>query len=198
MKKETKGLFAEIIRKIPGPSFFVAILLLALYYAGIGIFDSPVEFALSVVFLGIVPALSYPICHAKPQLMKGGRNTQRELEIILSLAGSASIWIVGLIMGYNDKLMLILTIYFFTAILLAASNELLHVGTSSYACCITASIIISCIFLGSASFVVGLILYAAIIWVSVHTERHSKEEYILGLAVCVIACAPAKLFCLMI
>lgn len=198
MKKETKGRFTEIIRMIPVPTVLVAILLLAIYYAGIGIFDSPVELALSVVFLGIVPALSYPICHAEPQLMKGGRNTQRELEIILSLVGSASIWIVGLIMGYNDKLMLILTIYFFAAILLALANELLHVGTSSYACCITAPIIMSCIFLGAASSIIGLILYAAIILVSVHTERHSKEEYILGLAVCVIACAPAKLFCLMI
>lgn len=42
----------------------------------------------------------------------------------------------------------------------------------------------------------GLMLYVTIICASVYTDRHSKEEYILGLAVCTIAYAPAKLFCL--
>lgn len=69
MKKETKGRFTEIIRMIPVPTVLVAILLLALYFADIGVSNSPLELALSVVFLGIVPALSYPICHAAPQIM---------------------------------------------------------------------------------------------------------------------------------
>lgn len=73
--------------------------------------------------------------------------------------------------------MLILTIYFFAAILLAASNELLHVGTSCHALCITLPIIISCIFFGAAGVIVGLMLYVTIICASVYTDRHSKEEY---------------------
>lgn len=198
MKNETKEVLANVIMKICASPVLAAVLLFALYLVDIGVFNSPLELALSVLLLGIVPALSYPICHAAPQIEKCGRNTQRELEIILSLVGGASIWIVGVIIGCNNKLMIILTIYLFAAILLAASNELLHVGTSSHALCITVPIIISCIFLGTAGIIVGLILYATIIWASVYTDRHSKEEYILGFAVCVIACAPAKLFCLMI
>lgn len=198
MKKETKEALAKIIRTVSAPPVLAAGLLFALYFADIGLFDSPIELALSLVFLGIVPALSYPVCRAKPQILKGGRNTQRELEIVLLLIGSAAIWIVGLVMDYNDKLMLMLTVCFFSSVLLAVSNELLHVGTSSYALCITAPIVISCIFLGAKSLAVGLIIYAAIIWASVYTERHIKEEYILGFSICALACAPAKLFCLMI
>lgn len=198
MKNETKEVFANIIRKISASPVLVTILLLALYFADKGILNSPLELALSVVFLGIVPALSYPICHAAPQIEKCGRNTQRELEIMLLLVGCASIWIAGVIIGCNNKLMLILTIYLFAAIMLAASNELLHVGTSSHALCITVPIIISCIFFGAAGAIAGLMLYAAIIWSSAYSDRHPKEEYILGLAICAIACAPAKLFCLML
>lgn len=196
MKNGTKEVLANIIRKICASPVLAAILLFALYFADIGVFNSPLELALSVLLLGIVPALSYPICHVAPQIEKYGRNTQRELEIILSLVGGALAWIVGVIIGCNNKLMLILTIYLFAAILLAVSNELLHVVTSSHALCITLPIIISCIFFGVAGVIVGLILYSAIIWASVYTDRHSKEEYILGLAVCTIACAPAKLFLL--
>lgn len=198
MKNETKEVLANTIRKICASPVLAAILLFALYFADIGVFNTPLELALSVLLLGIVPALSYPICRAAPQIEKFGRNTQRELEILLSLVGCASIWIAGVIIGCNNKLMLILTIYLFAAILLAVSNELLHVGTSSHALCITLPIIISCIFFGVASVIVGLILYSAIIWASVYSDRHPKEEYILGLAICAIACAPAKLFCLML
>lgn len=80
---------ANIIRKICASPVLAAILLFALYFSDIGVFNTPLELVLSVLLLGIVPALSYPICRAVPQIEKFGRNTQRELEILLSLVGGA-------------------------------------------------------------------------------------------------------------
>ncbi|MDO4815745.1 MAG: hypothetical protein Q4A83_03965 [Bacillota bacterium] len=195
MKKQ--AVFAEIIRRISQPPVLTAIVLFTLYYSDSGIFSSAYELVLAIVCLAIVPALSYPICRLRPQILKSGHNTRRQLEIILSLTGCAAIWLIGFAEDFGNKLMLILTVYFFTFVLLAAANELLHVGTSSYACCVTVPIIVSGFFFGAASIAICLLLYMAIVWASVYTERHTKAEYVLGLAVCAAACLPSGLLYLM-
>ena len=86
---EKKEIFAKMVRTVFVPPVMVTALILVLLAARKGVISSGAETAAAILFLGIVPVLAYPAQRFMPCYKDAGREGQRKLACLFSLAGYA-------------------------------------------------------------------------------------------------------------
>ncbi|MBR2832385.1 MAG: hypothetical protein IKE57_05620 [Oscillospiraceae bacterium] len=186
---------AAVIRKISVPPVMAALLVAVLAAFRRNVVSTWSDLLLSLLFLSLLPAAAYPLSELIPSVRRRGREGQRDLAFVLSLASYTAAWCLGILGGMSGGLAMICTVYFFSVLILLLFNKALGLRASGHACSVTGPIIMACVYFGGWGALAGLPLYAAIFWASLHSGRHTAKELLLGTAACEAAYLLALGFC---
>lgn len=175
-----KQTIAKIIRTITVPPVQVTALLLLLFFLRREIFLTPLHLLFALLFLMVIPVLAYPLSVLLPRVRATGREGQRKLAFVMSLAGYTGGVIYGLAASVDSQLMLIFWTYFISVAVLIFFNRLLKRRASGHACSITGPLIAAVYFIGWPTLIPCILLFAAIIWSSLCLKRHTVSELVWG------------------
>lgn len=161
-------------------------LLLLVWFNGQAI-ASVGELVASFVFLVIIPAAAYPVSLAIPGLRKGGRETQRSLAFRFAGLGYAAAVMYGVVCHKSQGLNFIYLSYLFSVLLLAVVNHFSRTKASGHACSVISPAVIVCYYYKLFGAVIGAAVYAAVLWSSLVSKRHTVGEFLLGTVLCIAA-----------
>ena len=194
MMKENKILakVAKIIRVVTVPPVMVTTLIITLSVSDVNVFTSTAQSVISVVLLGLLPVLAYPVSYAVPALRKKGRDAQRDLAIYFSVVGYTAAVIYGHVAHVSSGLLMIYYGYFISVILIALA-KLLKVKASGHACSVSGPIAYIAYFMGLGGIISGVALWGLILFASLYLKRHTLSEFLAGTAICILAFASSWL-----
>lgn len=141
---------AKMIRIVTTPPILITALILILSISRDDIFRGMGEILMSILLLGMVPVLAYPLQRILPGWKEGGREGQRNLAFVLNLAGYMSALILGYLSGAGKNLKLIDITYFLSVVILTAFNKFIHIRASGHACGVTGPLLLLLYFTGWA------------------------------------------------
>lgn len=190
MKKEK---IAKGIRVLSVPPVMVSVMILILARVRGEIFRNTDEIIVTLLLLGIVPVLAYPMQHFIKGLRKQGREGQRKLAFVCSLIGYTAAFLWSLGTGVMSQLRLICNTYFFSVVLLTFCNKVLHFRASGHACSFTGPLLLLIYFVGYQVILPCVAAAALILWSSLYMKRHTAKELLGGMGVCVVAFTLAML-----
>lgn len=177
---------AKVIRIVTVPPVMILALLITLYSLGKEIFAGKTDMIVAVVGLVILPLAAYPVHRFIPELHDGGREKQRKLAFIFSLAGYVLCFVYAFFYGTVRIKQIFLT-YFTTVVILTIFNRLFGIRASGH----TASSISPCVFVFSFGYVFAGILFAILfcmsVWASLYLKRHKAVDVAMGVTSFVIA-----------
>ena len=139
---KAKQTVAKGIRVLSVPPVMVTALLLFLNIWKPYFFRTWREIFICILLLGIVPALAYPMQKILPRWKKEGREGQRKLAFLFSLAGYTVSFLWSLTSGVGKEIQLICTTYFLSVLLLTVCNKGLHFRASGHACSVTGPLLL--------------------------------------------------------
>lgn len=171
---------AETIRIATAPPVLISLTLVLFWLLDLEVFASAGELCVGILFLGVFPALAYPIQALVPKLKEKGRDGQRKLAFILSLAGYALGAIAGIAGMATQKMLLVYVSYLASVAILTIVNKCLHEKASGHACSTTGSLCFAVLYIGPACIIPCLAIYAAMAWSSVVLKRHSPRNIATG------------------
>lgn len=183
---------AKMIRIVTTPPILITALILILSMSRDDIFQGMGEILMSILLLGMVPVLAYPLQRILPGWKEGGREGQRNLAFVLNLAGYMSALILGYLSGAGKNLKLIDITYFLSVVILTAFNKFIHIRASGHACGVTGPLLLLLYFTGWAALIPCLAMAAAIVWSSLELKRHTIQELAYGAGTCLIAFFSAR------
>ena len=186
-KKSWYLTLAHAVRVVCVPPVMVGILLVLLYTLRDDVFSTPVEFAVSLLGLTVLPILAYPVSMVVPALRKKGREGQRSLAMYFSTVGYVGVFIYGLVAHVGTGLMHIYAGYLFSGVIILVGNKVFKVRISGHACSVSGPTVYSAYFLGVWGIVVGVLCWFAILWASLVMKRHTFREFILGTLTCLFS-----------
>lgn len=186
-KKPAYMTLARIVRIVSVPPVMVGILLALLYCLRDDVFATPVEMAISMLGLTVLPLLAYPASVCIPAFRKKGREGQRSLAMYFSAVGYVAVFVYGLLAGVGTGLMHIYAGYLFSVLIILVANKLLHVRVSGHACSVSGPLVYSGYFLGVWGIVVGALCWGVILWASLVMKRHTLKEFLLGTLTCLVS-----------
>lgn len=178
---------AKIIRILTVPPILAAAMIVLLHHHRPDIFHSAADYAAALVGLSFLPILAYPICAVIPRLRERGREGQRNLAFIGTLAGYTLVFLYGECSGAGPELCFIFRTYFVAAVLLTFVNRLLKVRASGHGCSVTAPALFLCHYVGWTALPICVLLIAASFWGSLALKRHRPTELIGGASVCAVS-----------
>lgn len=184
MEKEK---LAKMIRIVTIPPILVFTLITILSIRNEGVFHNTAEIVVTFIMLGMVPILAYPLQKILPSFREKGRNGQRYLAFILSIAGYAGAWVYGYLFQVNHALKLLYNTYFMSVILLAVLNKIFRLRASGHACSITAPIVFVTYFVNWVWALPYVVLAAGSIWASYYLKRHTKRDIAFGIGICLLS-----------
>jgi hypothetical protein len=170
---------AKIIRVATVVPVIALALLLILYFARPDIFNGPLRFALSIVFLVGLPLLAYPLQPVVPKFKDMGREGQRSLAMVAANLGYIAGIVFALFSDSSRDLLIIYLTYFLSGLLIVLFNKVLKLRASGHACGIVGPLVSLVYFCGPVA-LWGVIVLAAAWWASVTMKRHTHTELILG------------------
>ncbi len=178
---------ATVIRIVTVPPVMVLVLLLLLFFRDVGIFSGLYKLLLSVLFLTVVPSLAYPLSGLLPKYRGKGREGQRNLALILNLAGYAGAVLYGFAAGASRGLLFIFLFYLMSVLVLILFNKVVGIRASGHACSLAGPLLLFIYFIGSASILPCALLFGAILWSSLILKRHTLKELCFGALSAVLA-----------
>lgn len=170
--------FYKIIRVITIPPIMAAALFILL--GAYGIMD-PIDSILGIIFIGILPVLSYPLQKFIPYYKEKGRDGQRNLAIIFSVVG----YVVGCILAliFNAPINTVVFIYLdylISGALIALFNKLFHLKASGHACGIVGPVAMLAYFGLYVPAAIGAILTVLVYVSSIGMKRHTFLQLVGG------------------
>lgn len=177
---------AYVLRVIAIPPVMATILILLVWFNGQTI-TSVHELIASFVFLVVIPVAAYPVSFAIPKLRKGGRTAQRNLAFWFAGFGYVAAVIYGITGHKSQGLNFIYLTYLLSVLLLAIVNRFSKTRASGHACSVIWPVIIGCYYYKGIGAVIGISIYAAVLWCSLKTKRHTVSEFLLGNFICIAA-----------
>lgn len=177
---EKKEIFAKIVRTVFVPPVMVTALILVLLVARKGVISSGAETAAAILFLGIVPVLAYPAQHFMPCYKDAGREGQRKLAFLFSLAGYALALASGIVLRSGRGMMLVFFTYFISVLLLTFCNAVLKIRASGHMCSITGPMALLAWFFDWKVLIPCILLFILVAWSSVLLKRHTVQEIVFG------------------
>lgn len=182
----------KIIRVATVPPIMASALFIILgAYRTLGLVDT----LLGILFLGILPILSYPLQRFIPYYKDKGREGQRNLAIIFSVVGYILGCVLALIFDAPlNTVVFIYLDYLISGVLIAVFNKLFHLKASGHACGIVgpvAMLIYWGLYIPAA---VGAVLTVFVFISSIKMKRHTFLQLVGGSAITVSALLFLSLF----
>ncbi len=171
---------AKTLRVVTIPPLLVATMLTLLYIFLPSIFKSPVDFAMAIVSLAVIPTLAYPLQRVIPKYKDGGREAQRKLAFIFSPIGYLTGFLYAMIANVTIELKFIFGTYLASVIVLLVFNKLLHFKASGHACGVFGPLIHTVYFLGFSWLIPCVLAVWGVVWSSLYLMRHTKKELFWG------------------
>ncbi len=191
-----KFILAKAVRVVTIPPVMALLLLVLVKNLSIiTVFKSFNDFALSVLFLAIVPFAAYPVSYAISDIHQKGREGQRDLAFLFNLAGYTLALGYGALGNVTESLMLIYSTYFLSALVLTVFNKVLKIRASGHACCVSGPIVMLIYFVGPVCILPCAIVYTLVVWASVKLERHTAKELFYGAFCAAISFCISAFFC---
>ena len=168
----------KIIRVATVPPIMASVLFIVLGAYGIlGWIDT----LLGILFLGILPILSYPLQRFIPYYKDKGREGQRSLAIVFSVAG----YILGCVLAliFQAPLNTVLFIYLdylISGVLIAIFNKLLHLKASGHACGIVGPVAMLAYWGLYIPAAIGAVLTVFVFISSIKMKRHTFLQLVGG------------------
>ena len=186
MRELTKEKFSKIIRIITIPPVLVSALFIIIYFKRPDVITSLRDLLLSILFLGIIPFLAYPVVSLIPNV-KDIRGTQRKLAFVLNILGYILAFVYGFIFKVAIDLKLIYSTYLISVILLTFINLVLKTKASGHATSMAGPLYLL-IYLKLYFFLVIFIVSYILVFISsILLKRHTVKEFMIGTLVPVVA-----------
>lgn len=174
---------AKVFRIATVPPILVSTLLLLLYFSDRGIINTVPELLLGIIFLALIPAAAYPLSSLLPQLKALGRNGQRRLAFVTSIAG----YVLGVVYASTSDISIeyktLFVTYLASVIILTFFNKIIKVRASGHACGSFGPMLPAIYFLGWPWLFPCAALCAGVVWSSLRLGRHTKRDLFFG-AIC--------------
>ncbi|MBE6685006.1 MAG: hypothetical protein E7592_05090 [Ruminococcaceae bacterium] len=182
----------KMIRVATVPPIMASALFIILgVYKTLGLVDT----LLGILFLGILPILSYPLQRFIPYYKDKGREGQRNLAIIFSVVGYILGCVLALIFDAPlNTVVFIYLDYLISGVLIAIFNKLFHLKASGHACGIVgpiAMLIYWGLYIPAA---VGAVLTVFVFISSIKMKRHTFLQLLGGSAITISALLLLSLF----
>ena len=172
---------AKSIRVVSIPPITAILLILILTLLRCNIFFTIYDIFIPIVFLGIVPALAYPLQKIVPKYEKLKREGQRNLAFICSLIGYTVTFVWSLLSKVHQSILLICCTYFLSTVLLTIFNKFLNIRASGHSCSVTGPLIFM-VYLIDWKLIFPCLIYGwFVIWSSLYLKRHTKKELLTGI-----------------
>lgn len=177
------NVFYKIIRIATIPPIMTAALFIILGFYGI---MNWLDSLLGILFIGVLPVLSYPLQRFIPYYKDKGRDGQRNLAIVFSVAG----YIIGCLLALIFKapvntVVFIYLDYLLSGILIALFNKLFHLKASGHACGIVGPIAMMAYFGLYIPAIIGAVLTVFVFISSIGLKRHTLLQLLGGSAITV-------------
>lgn len=178
---------AKLIRIVTVPPVLVIFMFTVLYSADSSIFHGIKELGISLLFLAVFPILAYPLQRVLKKWKDKGREGQRTLAFICSIAGYLCAVFYGIFFRVSDQLLMIYFTYLLSVFLLTVLNKIFKVRASGHACSIVAPFLILTNW-GSAIWgMICLVIAGLSFWASVRLKRHLPSDLLFGSMVCLLS-----------
>lgn len=170
---------SKIIRILTIAPIIAAVMLTIIYLTRPEQIGGAINFIMSLLFLTVLPAISYPLQPIMPYFKHQGREGQRNLAIIAANIG----YIAGIIYAFAaqtpQELLIIFLTYFLSGLLIVLFNKALKIRASGHACGIAGPIAILIYFVSPWA-LLGIVVLAAAWWASLAMKRHASKELVIG------------------
>lgn len=181
-----KESIAKVIRVISVPPVMITLLIIILYFGKNEYFRNPQELFVSIVLLGFIPVLAYPLQRFVPGLKDKGREGQRKLAFITNLMGYTAALIWSILAKVEDGLSLVCFTYFISVVILSVCN-MFHFKVSGHACSFTGPLILLVYSFGWRMIIPCIIIALIVAWSSIVLKRHTVKQLIGGMAACIVS-----------
>lgn len=182
-----KEAFAKGIRILSVPPVMITGLVLVLAALRPDVFRNGTEIVVTIVLLGFVPVLAYPVHKAVPALRGKGREEQRKLAFVFNLAGYTAAFMWALIEDVSRELLLICATYFGSVVLLTVCNKVIGFRASGHASSFTGPLLLAVYLAGVKLMIPGVLIAGLVIWSSLTLKRHTVKELIGGIVICIVS-----------
>lgn len=178
-----KEQIAKVIRILSVPPVMITALVLLLYFFRNEYFHNPSEMVISIILLGIVPVLAYPLHKVFGKKDDNGRDGQRKLAFITNLIGYTLAFIWAIVSHVQTGLFILCSTYFFSVLILTVCNKL-HFKASGHASSFTGPLLMLVYSFGFKVIIPCVIVAALIWWSSIVLKRHTAKQLLGGMIVC--------------
>lgn len=162
------------------------------------VFPSGWHILYSILFLGVLPLLAYPLQKYIPGFKDKGREGQRNLAILFAAIGFTLGCIVSFAFPSSVGIKVIFAEYFTGSMLILIFNKVFHVRLSGHSCGAVAPIVLFTWFELYVPAVITALLAVLVFLASIKMKRHTPAQLLGGSAVPVVSIALvlllAKLF----
>ncbi len=162
------------------PPILVSTLLILLYFSDRGIINTVPELILGIIFLALIPASAYPLSTLIPPFRALGRNGQRRLAFVTSIAGYVFGVIYAYTSGISAEYRTLFVTYLVSVVILTFFNKVLKVRASGHACGSFGPMLPAIYFLGWQWLFPCTALCVGVVWSSLKLSRHTKRELLFG------------------
>ena len=180
MSKENKNKLAKFIRAVAIPPTFVIILAICLYFLNPTAFRHMGDLTVTVITLGLVPTLAYPLAKILPKFKEKGRAGSRALAFVTSAIGYVGGTLYAFLTDATNDLKFIFGGYFIALLALTVFNKVFKLKASGHACGILGPLLYAVYFFGLGWLIPCAAIGYAVVWASVYRGSHTPKELILG------------------
>lgn len=184
-RRRRADIFAKAIRILTTAPVLSLALFSILYFTG-GVFVSPTEYAVTIVLFTLLPLSAYPLQPILPAFRSRGREGQRILAMIMANAGYLLSMLYAIFAVVSSSLLTLYLTYLFSGAALLIINKAFGFHASGHACGLCGPVAALVYFTGWISLVAGAILFALVLWGSLHMKRHTVSQFFAGSAISVV------------
>ena len=184
---------SKVVRVLTVPPVMALLLLLTLFFTHRTDMGGTWQLVAAFVFLVVLPVLAYPLQPLFPQFRHKGREGQRSLAMVFSVAG----YFLGIVFALvtrapHTALALYLT-YLFSGAILLLFNKAFKLRISGHACGVCGPVALLTYYVSPLALIPGLLLVASVFDASVRTKRHTFPQLFGGAVTPILAMCMAFL-----
>jgi hypothetical protein len=175
--------FCKVVRMITLAPVLAAFSIAMIGWCCPDVFPTVWHFAYTILYLGFLPLLAYPLQSVTPHFKDKGRDGQRTLAMLFAVAGYIFCLVTNLLASASGGMWIICLEYLLSGVLILVFNKGFHIKLSAHGCGSAGPIFLLLYF--------GLYLPAALMTVvtmfayvaSVKAKHHTVPQLIGGSAV---------------
>jgi len=183
----------KIIRIITVAPIMAFVMLSILYRVHPSIFMENSHYILSIFCLTVLPLLAYPLHQLLFKFQEKGRESQRNLAIVMAVLGYFLGVVSSLYLHASNELLFIYMVYLISGIGILFFNKALKIRASGHACGMAGPIFILTYFIGIKA-LIGVSVLVLVYWASIKTKRHTLPELVWGTIISVFALISTAVF----